>query len=322
MNLNQFEYLLAIYEQGSITKAAQKLFVSAPAISNAIRSLEEELGYAILLRFQNGVGFTVEGEAAVKTIKNIQNLIMHLKQIQCMESKIHGEYVMASNFHFTSILVLPTILDLQKEFSNVKIHLKTGDSYSIISQVEQEEVDFGLVLRCNLDAQMQQREINRYSLKWATLFNDEMRFLVRKEHPLLAKDNLNLIDLFSYPFICYADTNNKHIPEFFEMLLLKTEKEMENDTFRSISNMVRVNDRENLFEMLAMTDGVAFVPYSNALYLNKHYPDLSFLSFSDEQLNAEVGLVYKGKEFDQSLELLLEEFKTRLAKYFKERCLA
>ncbi|MEE0510109.1 MAG: LysR family transcriptional regulator [Peptococcaceae bacterium] len=318
MNLNQFEYLLAIYEQGSITKAAQKLFVSAPAISNAIRSLEEELGYAILLRYQNGVGFTSEGEEVIKTVKNIQNLIIHLKQIQCTECKIYGEYVMASNFHFTSILVLPTILDLHKEFSNVRIHLKTGDSYSIISQVEQEEVDFGLVLRCNLDAHMQQREINRYNLKWITLFNDEMRFLVRKGHPLLVKKRLKLTDLFSYPFICYADTNNKHIPEFFEMLLLETEKE--NDSFESISNMVRVNDRENLFEMLAMTDGVAFVPFSNNLYLKKHYPDLCFVNFSDEQLNAEVGLVYKGKDFDQSLELLLEEFEIRLTKYFKERC--
>ena len=55
MNLNQFEYLLTVYQEKSITKAAQKLFVSAPAISTAVKQMEEELGYSILIRQPNGI---------------------------------------------------------------------------------------------------------------------------------------------------------------------------------------------------------------------------------------------------------------------------
>ena len=50
MNLNQFNYLLTIHKCGSITKAAQELFVSVPSISSAIRNLEDELGCTLLLR--------------------------------------------------------------------------------------------------------------------------------------------------------------------------------------------------------------------------------------------------------------------------------
>ena len=61
MNLNQFEYLLTVYQEKSITKAAQKLFVSAPAISTAVKQMEEELGYSILIRQPNGIVFTEKG---------------------------------------------------------------------------------------------------------------------------------------------------------------------------------------------------------------------------------------------------------------------
>ena len=43
MNLNQVQYMLAIYETGSIRQAAENLFVSAPSVSTAIKNLEEEL---------------------------------------------------------------------------------------------------------------------------------------------------------------------------------------------------------------------------------------------------------------------------------------
>ena len=79
MNLNQFEYLLAIHQYGSITKAAQHLFVSAPAISNAIKSLEDEMGYPILIRQQNGVSFTKEGEETILALQIIQEQLLYLK---------------------------------------------------------------------------------------------------------------------------------------------------------------------------------------------------------------------------------------------------
>ena len=61
MRLNQFEYLLALQRHGNFSRAAEELYVTQPSISVAIRELEEELGYALLLRSKKGVSFTAEG---------------------------------------------------------------------------------------------------------------------------------------------------------------------------------------------------------------------------------------------------------------------
>ena len=71
MNLEQLQYICAIYETGSINQAAKRLFVSQPSISSAIRKLEQELGFDILKRTTGGVQFTERGLALVRYAKRV-----------------------------------------------------------------------------------------------------------------------------------------------------------------------------------------------------------------------------------------------------------
>ncbi len=63
MNLRQITYLLAVVEEGSFTRAAQRLSVAQPSLSQQIRSLERELGGPLLERMPNGVQLTAAGRA-------------------------------------------------------------------------------------------------------------------------------------------------------------------------------------------------------------------------------------------------------------------
>ena len=63
MNILQIQYLLAVAECGSISKAAESLFVSQPAVSLQMKKLESELGCSLLFRTAQGVSLTPEGEA-------------------------------------------------------------------------------------------------------------------------------------------------------------------------------------------------------------------------------------------------------------------
>ena len=71
MNLEQLQYICAIYETGSINQAAKRLYVSQPSISNAVRKLEQELGFDILLRTTVGVQFTERGQALVRYAQRV-----------------------------------------------------------------------------------------------------------------------------------------------------------------------------------------------------------------------------------------------------------
>lgn len=63
MNLRQINYLLAVVEEGSFTRAAQRLSVAQPSLSQQIRALERELGGPLLERMPNGVQLTAAGRA-------------------------------------------------------------------------------------------------------------------------------------------------------------------------------------------------------------------------------------------------------------------
>ena len=61
MNITQIQYVLAVAECGSISRAASKLFVSQPALSLQIKKLEQELGFSLFFRTAQGVSLTEEG---------------------------------------------------------------------------------------------------------------------------------------------------------------------------------------------------------------------------------------------------------------------
>jgi DNA-binding transcriptional LysR family regulator len=65
MNLRQINYLLAVVEEGSFTRAAQRLSVAQPSLSQQVRALERELGGPLLERMPNGVQLTAAGRAFV-----------------------------------------------------------------------------------------------------------------------------------------------------------------------------------------------------------------------------------------------------------------
>ncbi|WP_446717152.1 LysR family transcriptional regulator [Bifidobacterium angulatum] len=61
MTLQQLRYLIAVAEKGSITEAAKSLFISQPSLSNAIREVEQSIGFRIFNRHRTGVTLTAKG---------------------------------------------------------------------------------------------------------------------------------------------------------------------------------------------------------------------------------------------------------------------
>ena len=67
MNLKALEYLAAIEKYGSLNKASKSLYISQPSLTNAVKALEKELGYQILMRTNKGILFTDYGKHASKS---------------------------------------------------------------------------------------------------------------------------------------------------------------------------------------------------------------------------------------------------------------
>ncbi len=71
MNLNKLEYLIAISEEGNLSRAAKKLYVSQPALSKALASLEQELGIALMERRYASLVPTPEGRIYIEAARKM-----------------------------------------------------------------------------------------------------------------------------------------------------------------------------------------------------------------------------------------------------------
>lgn len=84
MRLNQLSYLVAIERYGTISRAAEALYVSQPSISVAVRELEEELGYPLLVRNNRGIRFTEEG---LQVLQRARNILREVDEIHCIRQE-------------------------------------------------------------------------------------------------------------------------------------------------------------------------------------------------------------------------------------------
>lgn len=80
MDLKQFEYVLTINEERSFSRAAKKLFISQPSLSQYINRLENQLNITIFDRSTSPLNLTYEGELYIETAKNILNILENLQK--------------------------------------------------------------------------------------------------------------------------------------------------------------------------------------------------------------------------------------------------
>ena len=116
MKLRQLEILVAVKECGTITGAAEKLYISQPSLSTALKELETELGVVLMQRNNNGVVFTAVGDEVYAYSQRILQNVAEIQQIpsdlETMESRSMS---LASNFFSGTNLLVDTILALQHE---------------------------------------------------------------------------------------------------------------------------------------------------------------------------------------------------------------
>jgi DNA-binding transcriptional LysR family regulator len=132
--------LRTISEEKNITKAAERLYISQPALSYRLKNLEKEFGAKIVLRNTTGVVFTHQGEYLLNyALKMLTQLTSAKEHIQNMENKIQGTLRIGTSAIFAHY-ELPEILKGFLEcYPDVDISLKTGLSSRINKMLQKDE---------------------------------------------------------------------------------------------------------------------------------------------------------------------------------------
>ena len=144
MFLRQFEYLIALEQEGHFGRAAERYHVSQPSLSSALQQLEEELDVPIILRHQRYQGLTPEGERVVSWAKRLlADRKSMLEELAIMRRNLNGRIRVGAMP--TSSPVLPRINQLFSDlYPSVEVDIQFLGSDKLINELRNFELDVGI----------------------------------------------------------------------------------------------------------------------------------------------------------------------------------
>lgn len=189
--MNRYIAFCHIVETGSFSKTAEEMGYSQSAISQMIRSLENEMGMPLLIRAKGNAELTFEGEQLHPLIRSTVNSYRMLQEkTKELQGKNSGEIRIGTIASVSNFWLPKMIKSFQNIYPEARFTLLQGEYTSISEWVKSGEVDFGF---SNIEAVT--------GLTTVPLYTDEMMAVLPEDHPLCEKDAIALSELEKDPYI-------------------------------------------------------------------------------------------------------------------------
>lgn len=206
MRLEQLSHLIEITRLHSISKAAEALHISQPALSASVKSMETELGVALFKRTNKGIFLTSEGEKIHDDAVGILNIIngwYTLFHEQEPEGEIHLACTPIISCYITPNIIVP----FQKLYPKITIFVHNAQSYDIIGKLTTTSADIAITSLSGSSRLIEQiRALNWHEQH---IFTDERRLFLGSRHPLASKAELTREDLKSLNLAYYSDVRDQ-----------------------------------------------------------------------------------------------------------------
>lgn len=222
MNTNLEHYRIFYYvgKTGAITLAAEELAISQPAVSQALKQLEQTLGTALFIRTAKGVRFTAEGEMLYSYVARgyeyIQNGEAKLMQMLNMSM---GEIRIGASDMSLQYYLLPYLEQFHEQYPKIKITVSNATTPETLVNLQEGKIDFGVVtspFHMRNDLRMQRvrgiRDVFVAGSKFRHLKGKRLSYKVLEELPLILLENNTSTRRYTDAFL--KDQNVTISPEF------------------------------------------------------------------------------------------------------------
>ena len=271
-DFNQLIAFVAVAELESFKLAAEKVFISPPALSRRIEKLESSLGVRLFNRTTREVRLTPIGKSFYEKVKgaldDLELTALNIKDIA-------DTYVS----HIT-IACIPSVIDrflieplnlLIKNYPKMKIRILDGSELSVIDQVQNGKADFGITFLSS----------NTPGLSFIPLYSDQFMAVVPDTHPFANKTKLAWKALLGQRLITVSQASGNR-----QMLNTHFTKE---GVFPSIC--IEVNRPSSIPNLVNEGMGIAIIP---GLSFNaKNHPNLRAIPIEHTNLKREIGIIYQ-----------------------------
>lgn len=197
MDLLQLQYFRAIATHGSMSKAAQVLFVSQPTLSITMTRLEEDLGFSLFVRQKGKLTLTKEGKKFLACVDRILNdLDQTISNIRTESSNQDVSIRVTGGMNDLLGAVMARHYDGLREMRIFQVY---SDNDHVTKLVADKEVDWGIVYGSS----------HALNLKLSFIHGSPRVFVMRKGHPLLRYDKMPASELGNHIYVCNRARDEK-----------------------------------------------------------------------------------------------------------------
>lgn len=202
MDLRQLHYFTTLAETLNFHRAAERLNISQPPLTVAIRKLEDELGTPLFNRGPRGVSLTPAGEAALEaaraTLSHADHVRHAVREGRLGErGRLHVGFVGSATYE-----LLPRLIAAyRRRYPKVDLVLEEGASIDIVRKIRSHELDVGLVRLPLLELT---------ELDTQVIETDELVVAVPTANPLAQRRSLQLSQLAAEPFVLFTRISVMH----------------------------------------------------------------------------------------------------------------
>ena len=198
--LTHLESFVEVARTGSVSRAAESLFLTQPALTARLKTLESDLGVELFVRSARGMRLTDAGRAFLPYAQRTLGLVTEARQVVAdLREGSTGELVIGAA-PAVSTYLLPAILQaFRVAYPNVRLGVKTGHTEEVLEMVLRQEVHIGLG-----------RPVRHPEVELIPVFEDEMLLVVSRRHPFASRARVRMDELASERLILFDRTSSYH----------------------------------------------------------------------------------------------------------------
>lgn len=243
LTLQQLKYVVTVAECGTISEAANRLFISQPSLTNAIKEIEEEMQLTIFHRTNKGVIISNEGDEFLAYARQV------LEQANLLESKFKDIKRKSPRFSVSAqhySFAVNAFVDVIREFDadSYDFILRETQTYEIIDDVSHLKSEVGILYTSEKNEEVIHKLIKANGLKFERLFTAKPHVFISSSHPLAGNDMITMEDLENYPYLSFEQ--GEYNSFYFSEEILSTVDRRKN---------IKVRDRATLFNLLIGLNG-------------------------------------------------------------------
>ena len=193
MNISALQAFIAVAESGSFSRAAERIFLTQPAVSKRIAALEQDIGARLFDRVGRKIHLTPAGEALLLRTRAVLGELEDIKRdITNLSGTIAGELSVATSHHIGLHRLPGPLKRFHETYTNVRLNLHFMDSEKACNAVARGELELAVVtLPPSADPPLRVEKI----------WDDPLDIVVSRSHPLAQVKRVQAAMLLDYPAI-------------------------------------------------------------------------------------------------------------------------